>query len=365
MTRHRVLLAAGGTGGHIFPALSFGEWLSRTRPDVEVAYVCGSRALEREIYRSAGVEPLVLSASGSPLGASGRKKIARCRELFASFAEARRYVRDFSPGMCVTFGGYASAPVLAVARMRKATVVAHEQNAYAGRITRVAAKIRIPVASGWAVCEPLPPSAYRHTGIPVRKFRRMKRSDAWRELGMPGEAPEGPTVLVMTGSLGSEGMQGVLQSLCRDETLRGWTFLAVGAKGDAPERFAENLTLLPKRWDASPFFSVADIAMTRGGASTLSEVAAMDLPGIVIPWRGAVDDHQMKNARCFAANPMHAIWDEKTEQVGDLVKKLNDLYRSLPAKTGDIGKRMYNAAESACERLWDLLTSFGEGGDSC
>jgi UDP-N-acetylglucosamine--N-acetylmuramyl-(pentapeptide) pyrophosphoryl-undecaprenol N-acetylglucosamine transferase len=360
--RGRVLLAAGGTGGHIFPALSFGDWLRETRENIDVAYMCGSRELERDIYRSMGVEPFVLSASGSPLGAAVGQRIGRCGELLASFAEARSRVRDFSPDMCVTFGGYVSAPALVLARLRKTRVAAHEQNARAGRITRLAAKIGVPVASGWEVCEPLRPKAYTHTGVPVRLFRRIEKRGAWRELGLPGETPEGPTVIVMTGSLGSEGIQAVLRSLCGDERLRGWTFLSVGAKGDEPESLAENLILLPRRWDASPFFSVADIAITRGGASTLSEVMVMDLPCIVIPWREASCDHQMKNAECFASNPKHAIWDEKTELVDDLVKKLSDLRGSFPVRAG-AGKKMYNAAEGACERLWDVLIS-QEGGDS-
>ncbi|MDL2263374.1 UDP-N-acetylglucosamine--N-acetylmuramyl-(pentapeptide) pyrophosphoryl-undecaprenol N-acetylglucosamine transferase [Synergistaceae bacterium OttesenSCG-928-I11] len=359
--RERLLLVAGGTGGHIFPALSFGAWLSEAHPEVDVAYMCGSREMERDIYRSAGVEPFVLSASGSPLGAPKGRKISRFRELFASFGEAKRYLRDFSPEMCVTFGGYVSAPVLLFARIGKRRVIAHEQNAYAGRITRLAAHIGVPVASGWEECEPLKRGTYTHTGIPVRRFRRMEKRDAWRELGIPAEMSGCPTVLAMTGSLGSDSIRSVLSSACRDEKMRGWAFLVVGADGDVPERLAGNLFLLPKRWDASPFFSAADIAITRGGASTLSEVAVMDLPGIVIPWRGAVSDHQMKNARCFAADPRHAIWDEKTEQIDDLVKKLNDLYRSFPVKPGAIDKKMYNAAENACEQLWNLLISFKKG----
>jgi UDP-N-acetylglucosamine--N-acetylmuramyl-(pentapeptide) pyrophosphoryl-undecaprenol N-acetylglucosamine transferase len=309
-----------------------------------------------------GVEPFVLSASGSPLGTAGGHKIRRCKELLASFAEARSCMRGFSPDMCVTFGGYISAPALILAKMRKTRVVAHEQNALAGRITRLAAHIGVPVASGWEKCEPLRQKAYTHTGIPVRRFHRIEKRDAWRELGLSGKAPEGTTVIVMTGSLGSGSIQTVLQSLCRDERLRGWTFLSVGAAGDGPESLAENLIMLPRRWDASPFFSAADIAITRGGASTLSEVMFMDLPCIVIPWREASSDHQMKNAACFASDPKHAIWDEKTELIDDLVKKLSDLRDIFPIKTGDIGRKMYNATESACERLWDVLIS-QEGGD--
>jgi UDP-N-acetylglucosamine--N-acetylmuramyl-(pentapeptide) pyrophosphoryl-undecaprenol N-acetylglucosamine transferase len=304
-----------------------------------------------------GVEPFVLSASGSPMGVAGGHKIGRCGELLASFVEARSCMRGFSPDMCVTFGGYISAPVLLLAKLRKTRVVAHEQNAFAGRITRLAAKIGVPVASGWDVCEPLRPKAYTYAGIPVRRFRRMEKRGAWRELGMLGEPPEGPTILVMTGSLGSESIQAVLQSLCRDERLRGWTFLSVGAKVDEPKSLAENLILLPRRWDASPFFSVADIVITRGGASTLSEVMVMDLPCIVIPWREASSDHQMRNAECFALDPKHAIWDEKMELIDDLVKKLSDLREAFTVKTGGIGKKMYNATESACERLWDVLIS--------
>lgn len=365
MRRPRLLLVAGGTGGHIFPALAFGTWLSKARPDADVTYMCGARELEREIYRAAGAEPFVLSASGSPLRAPQGRRIERCRELLASFLEARGHLRKVSPDLCVLFGGYVSAPVLLLARMGKTTVVAHEQNAHAGRITRLASKMGVPVASGWAVCEPLRETAYTHTGIPVRSFRRMERREAWRELGIPAELSALPTVLVMTGSLGSEGIQTVLSSLCRDERMRDWVFLAVGAPGNIPERVTEHFFLLPKRWDASPFFSSADVAITRGGASTLSEMAAVNLPCVVIPWRGAAGDHQMTNARYFARAPGRAVWDEKTGEIGDLAEKLNALRRAFPVQAGAIdNKKMYNHAENACENLWNLFVSLQEGRDS-
>ncbi len=240
-------------------------------------------------------------------------------------------------------------------------IVAHEQNAYAGRITRLASKMGVPVASGWASCEPLRKTAYSNTGIPVRLFRRMERREAWHELEIPVERSARQTVLVMTGSLGSEGIRSVMSSVCRDARMQDWTCLIVGAAGDVTERVAENAFLLPKRWDASPFFSAADVAITRGGASTLSEVAAMDLPSVVIPWRGASDDHQMKNAQCFAMDHKSIVWDEKSGQIDDLVKNLNDLCRFSRAQSGLSNKKMYNATESTCAKLWRLLIPCEKG----
>ena len=94
----KIILAAGGTGGHIWPALSFGAWINKNHAECEVRYVCGSRPLEREIYAAAKAEPVVLPVDGSPLAGRGAgQKLARMRALLASYGRASSLVKDFRP----------------------------------------------------------------------------------------------------------------------------------------------------------------------------------------------------------------------------------------------------------------------------
>lgn len=361
MKSKRIFLVAGGTGGHIFPAIAFGEWISRTHPDVSVDYICGSRPLEAEIYGAMNIKPLVLKLEGSPIAAPRGKKISRCVDLLRSFFDVGRLIKERKPDACVVFGGYISAPFLLRARTASVPVVAHEQNAYSGKTTRMAAKMGFTVASGWERCEPFQTSRYTPVGIPIRCFRSIDRKEAWRELELPGDRPDAPVLVIMSGSLGSAGAKDTARLLAADEKLAGWVFLAVDAKCEKVCKESENIYVLPRRWDASAFFSVADAAITRGGASTLAEVISAGMPSVSIPWRDATGDHQMKNSIEASKNPGHLIWDEKTEQIESLAEKISDLHRTFPTTDGNISENMYNDTEKICEKLWDVLISLTKG----
>ena len=167
----KIILAAGGTGGHIWPALSFGAWINKNHAECEVRYVCGSRPLEREIYAAAKAEPVVLPVDGSPLAGRGAgQKLARMRALLASYGRASSLVKDFRPDAALVFGGYLSLPVIMACRRAGVRCALHEQNARAGKVTRLASKLGMEIYSGWSECEPLPKKKFIRTGVPVRDF---------------------------------------------------------------------------------------------------------------------------------------------------------------------------------------------------
>ena len=151
----RVLIVSGGTGGHIFPAVVFGRWLERHR-DASVSYLSGARPLEAEIYAALGVAPRRLPLEGSPLGVrSPGQVLRRSFALVSAFTEASRCIVETRAEAVVLFGGYVSLPPLWVCLLRGIPVVVHEQNAVAGRVTRLASRLGVAVASGWKECEGL------------------------------------------------------------------------------------------------------------------------------------------------------------------------------------------------------------------
>jgi UDP-N-acetylglucosamine--N-acetylmuramyl-(pentapeptide) pyrophosphoryl-undecaprenol N-acetylglucosamine transferase len=357
----RMMLVAGGTGGHILHAIAFGDWLRREKPHVKVDYMSGSRKLELEIYRASNIGPFVVSASGSPIGVSPFRMIKRWTELGVSFLQALNHIKKFSPDICLLFGGYVSIPALFACKLKRIRVILHEQNARAGRVTRMAAKLSVPVASGWDDCVPLKDGVYRRVGIPVRNFRHMDKKTAWKLLGMEHEHPEGPVVSVMTGSLGSDRLSGVLEEISNREEFKTWNFFVIDPKAKAPERALDNITQLPQMWDITPFFAVSDLLVTRGGASTLAEVEYLKAPAIIAPWRGAADDHQMKNALSLSSSEKIRIWDEKVDSSADLAEKLQDLYDIFCCKNGDKENMLYNAGEAGennCRSLWNFVADF-------
>ncbi|MDR3280585.1 MAG: UDP-N-acetylglucosamine--N-acetylmuramyl-(pentapeptide) pyrophosphoryl-undecaprenol N-acetylglucosamine transferase [Synergistaceae bacterium] len=358
-----MLLVAGGTGGHILPAIAFGDWLREAHPDVNVAFMSGSRSIELEIYRAFEIEPYTVGVSGSPLGVPGVRMIKRWAELFFGFFQAVRFLKKMSPDICVLFGGYVSMPALLAGKLSGLRSVIHEQNARAGRVTRAAAMMNIPVAAGWSDCEPLKDGSYANVGVPVRRFEKMNRKEAWEALGVEDEKTGGPTVAVMTGSLGSGKLAEALLELTKMELFSSWRFFVVDPSADSVRKASVNVTLLPRMWDITPLYVVSDLLVTRGGASTLSEVRALDMPAVVAPWRGALDDHQMKNARAASCSKI-LIWNEDESSLTDLADKLQKLYAIFGDKNSNIGNMLYNASmygEKICRRLMDFAVGSRKG----
>ena len=357
MKRSRMLIVAGGTGGHVIPAITFGRWISERHPDVDVGYMSGSRPMELEIYRSSSIEPMTVGMEGSPLGSPKGRRMKRWMDLIRSFRQVGAVMRVFAPDMCVMFGGYISAPALVISKIKGIRCAMHEQNASAGRITRLARVLGVPIATGWEVCSPFKRADFTVVGVPIRGLRITGRDAAWRGLRLPGPAPGGPVVVVMTGSLGSAPIRDMITALAQRSEFREWTFLVNDSRAAEPARSLANMFLMPARWDVAPLYSAADILVLRAGASTLSEVRAMQIPAIVIPWRAAAGDHQMRNAMLMKDVEHLRIWDENSGSMDDLAGQLSELKLFRPASEDQTTEKMYNLADSICERLWNFAAA--------
>jgi UDP-N-acetylglucosamine--N-acetylmuramyl-(pentapeptide) pyrophosphoryl-undecaprenol N-acetylglucosamine transferase len=360
-----MMLVAGGTGGHILPAIAFGDWLRREKPHVEINYMSGSRPIEREIYRASNAEPRAIGITGSPAGVRGVRSLRRWADLMKGAVEAGRILKDFSPDACVLFGGYASVPALAAGRVMGIYTVLHEQNALAGRVTKLASKLGVKIASGWENCEGLKRSRYTPVGVPIRRMPAMPKETAWDALKVRPHRGSGPVVSVMTGSLGSGGMANILTELAGRAPFLSWLFLLLDPESETP-RSAGNVVRLPNMWDISPLYSVSDMLITRGGASTLTEAIAARKPTVIVPWRGAADDHQMKNALAALAvsGETALVWDERGDSLGELAVKLELLHDKYIRENGFTANLLYNsgeAAETNCRRLWCFAANYGKG----
>ncbi len=336
-------MVAGGTGGHIMPAIALG--LFRKSCGDSVGYVCGSRPLELEIYDHHGIEPLMLPVQGSPLGTRRPLVvIQRFIAVFLSFFVAIRIIIKESPDVILLFGGYVSLPVLLVGILMGKKLVWHEQNAVAGKVTRLAYRLGVTIATGWRRCDGV---RGVFTGIPVRDIRHMTRSEALSELELD-ETPLKNTriVSVLGGSLGSSSlMDSILSRTCMVKSA-GYVWICPGSKVCPSSRY---ILGVPQSWDMSAIYTVSDLVVCRGGGSTLAEVSSYGVPAIVVPWQGASDGHQEANAMCFVnSRSPGEVWDENDglERLFCLVEKLSSLSRSP----------MCSDREAIC-RLWRLVLS--------
>lgn len=293
----KILLAAGGTGGHVIPSIAFGQWLEKKGETA--VWLTGNRPLESTIFAAHGVSPRHLSLEGSPLGVSGIRSLQRWKSLLTSFFEAKNILKEENVDVCVLFGGYLSFPVLMAARYLKIPVLMHEQNTVAGKVTRFASRIGVPIACAWNVCKGLEgKSKPSVVGMPLRPIRITDKEEARQRLiGSVLERKE-KLIVILGGSLGSGGMKKVLQSAQNMLKSTGYRILCMGIK--AEDRPFPEALVHEASWDMSLVYSAADVVVCRAGASTLAELRALGIPAVVVPWLKAADNHQLSNARCFS-----------------------------------------------------------------
>ena len=314
----KILIASGGTGGHIFPAIVFGK--DRQKKGDIVSWLCGSRKLESDIYHSAGIDPVILPLAGSPIGTKSPGKIlSRVIAMSKSFSMTAEYIRTFKPDEIYLFGGYISFAPLIIARLKKIPVTVHEQNAVAGRVTKIAAKIGARIITGWPLCEGI--KSFTYTGTPAREPMRISRGEALKILGV--KVRESAKIIgVIGGSLGSKPLNKLLTQaakLCAD-----YEFIFLSAK----ERYDDgNAHFLPAQWDMNPFYSACDMLVCRSGGSTLAEVMKWKIPAVTIPWPGAMDNHQAKNAEEFvklSGNACIFYENDSPENLAEIIRRLKN-----------------------------------------
>jgi UDP-N-acetylglucosamine--N-acetylmuramyl-(pentapeptide) pyrophosphoryl-undecaprenol N-acetylglucosamine transferase len=296
----RLWLATGGTGGHVFPALALAARARAAGWDVTVLGAAGGP--EAGWSRGEGVPFVGVSA-----GKLDRQRPDPAQLLHAlrGTLQALGHLRRARPDLLVGFGGFASLPGVAAARLTSTPYVLHETNAVPGLVTRAFARgARLVVLTQGATAAALPRARTAVVPLPVRE-RRLERGAARAALGIPADAT---LTLVLGGSQGSAHLNEVVPRIAaRVLTDRPdlWLLHQTGERWLDHERARQGArprTLLAGFVDAATAFGAADLAITRGGFGTLAEAAFHGVPLVVVPLPSAAEDHQRHNAEALAAD---------------------------------------------------------------
>jgi UDP-N-acetylglucosamine--N-acetylmuramyl-(pentapeptide) pyrophosphoryl-undecaprenol N-acetylglucosamine transferase len=299
----RVLIAGGGTGGHLYPGIALAEEIMAT-PGGEVLFVGTARGLESKLVPAAGFPLELMEVSG--LKRTGVVGLVRGLSLLPrAFARSRDVLRRFQPDLVVGVGGYASGPLVFVAALTGYPTVIQEQNSRPGFTNRVLGRLarRVFVAFSDAR-RSFGKGKLRMFGNPVRR-RFLDRVAA----GGPAAAPREPSVLVLGGSQGSHAVNEIASSMVQVLKARGILPRVVHQVGageiDRMILYYEALGL-SDRVEARSFIddmpaalAEASLVVARAGALTLAELAIMGRPAVLIPLPTATDDHQTLNALEF------------------------------------------------------------------
>jgi UDP-N-acetylglucosamine--N-acetylmuramyl-(pentapeptide) pyrophosphoryl-undecaprenol N-acetylglucosamine transferase len=341
----RVMMAGGGTGGHVYPAVAILDELRRADPTVEVIYVGTHRGIESRVLQT---RPWVRFL---PIHARGRRPGMRWDRFRVAFWLAVALVETaiallrFRPHVVVGVGGYSSFPPVllgAIAgRLFPIRTVIHEQNAVAGLANRWLSRFVDLVLVSYPTSRGQFPRARRvvTTGNPIRsEFLRQERADAgYRLFGLD---PRKRTVLVFGGSNGSSDLiEQVLSGtgeLSRREEVQ--VLLVTGSEAAAAEarrRLAEdgivNATVVSYIEEMPVAFAIADLIVSRAGATTLAEITGCGKPAILVPWRGATDDHQLENARVLEREEACRLASDEIMVRHELVRLVLDVVRDEEA----------------------------------
>lgn len=300
----RIIISGGGTGGHIFPAVSIANAIKEQHPDAEILFVGAEGRMEMQRVPAAGYKII-----GLPVAGFDRKHLLKnisvLIKLMRSQIKARRIIKDFKPYAAVGVGGYASGPTLKMAGMMGIPTLIQEQNSYAGVTNKLLAKKACKICVAYEGMERFfDKEKIILTGNPVRQGllnHNISREEAVRSFGLD---PAKKTILIIGGSLGARTINNcVMQGLDKIRN-SGVQFIwqtgkiyikearaAVAAAGELPMLHTTDFIS-----DMAAAYSAADLVISRAGAGSISEFCLLQKPVILVPSPNVAEDHQTKNA---------------------------------------------------------------------
>jgi len=360
----RIIISGGGTGGHIFPAISIANALKRIEPGCEILFVGALGRMEMDMIPAAGYKIIGLNIAGIQRG-SIVKNLALPYKMFDSMRKALKLITDFKPDAAVGVGGYASGPLLLAASWKNVPYLIQEQNSYAGvtnkRLGKNAAKICVAFDG---MEQFFPADRIIKTGNPVRKDVVDIEDKHFAGAELLKLDPLKKTILVTGGSLGAGTLNKSLEKHLKEITDQDVQLIwqtgkyyykgiieRLGANPHPNVRILEFLN----RMDLA--YAAADVIISRAGAGTIAELCLIKKPVILVPSPNVAEDHQTKNAFALVKNQAALMIADRSAE-DTLVKAALDLLNDgskCEALSENIGKMaLVNADEIIAQEVLKL-----------
>ena len=365
----KVLLAGGGTAGHINPALAIAGYIKNKRNDAEFLFIGNRGGMEQRLVPQAGFEIKSIKISGFKRSFSPKSMLENVKTVsrtFTSSREAKKIIAEFKPDICIGTGGYVSGPVIRTAAKMGIPCIIHEQNAYPGITNKMLAKsvkkvmLAIPDAKKYFDKN----VDFVITGNPVRQeILTAKKEESRKELGLDNR----PVVLSFGGSLGARKINEAVADLVARSGIDGryQHIHAYGSYGDWFPQLVEekgtdiadcsNLDIRPYIDNMPTCMAAADLVICRAGAITLSEIQAMGKPAILIPSPNVAENHQYHNAMALVNAGAADIIEEKDLTGAALMRKTDKMLLNPEKleKYSENSRKM--AITDANERIYSVV----------
>lgn len=361
------LVSGGGTGGHIFPALSIANEIRRRYPEAEILFVGAEGRMEMERVPAAGYE-----IKGLPVCGFDRKHLLRnvkvLFKLWKSIRLAKKILKDFKPDIAIGVGGYASGPMLKAAQKKGIPTLLQEQNSYAGVTNKLLAKNAKCICVAYEGMERFfPEDKIVLTGNPVR--RNLLECNATQEEARKamGIDPEKATILIIGGSLGArtvnESIIGGLEKLgaAADDVQVVWQtgkFYDQQCKEALAKSGVKNVIQMPFISNMDMAYRAADLVISRAGASSISELQLLGKPSILVPSPNVAEDHQTKNALALAnrdAAIMVTDAEAPEKLVDAMLATVNDKDKLHSLSANVLRMALLNSAERIVDEVEKII----------
>ncbi len=368
----RVIISGGGTGGHIFPAVSIANAIKEQHPNTKILFVGAEGRMEMQRVPAAGYEIKGLPVRGLIRPLWSPKNIGVMMDFFKSKNMVKQIIKDFKPQVAVGVGGYASAPTLNAAYSMGIPCLIQEQNSYAGVTNKSLAKKASKVCVAYNNMERFfPAEKIMLTGNPVRQGLLNNQKPKEEAIKTFGLSAEKKTVLIVGGSLGARPVnESILNHLPEIEAVKDsiqfiWQtgkfynaqiLKELDTKGKPENLFVTDF--ISKMEDA---YSAADLVISRAGAGSISEFCLLEKPVILVPSPNVAEDHQTKNAMALVNNDA-ALFVKDAEAKDTLlplaIKTVNDSDK-LTSLSKNIAKlALRDSANVIANEVFKLATTY-------
>ncbi len=321
----RILISAGGTGGHIYPALAIIEGFKKYDKDLEVLYIGTKNRMEKDIVPKNGIPYYGIEIYG--LSKNIFKDIKDVFLIFKAKKEIKKKMLEFKPDVVLGIGGYVTYPVLSVAKSLHIKTFIHEQNAIPGKTNKMISKYADIIGISFKESAKYFPNRNvlytgNPTGIRALNTPRITKSS----LGLNDDKP---LVVVVCGSLGSETVNNAMKGYLKTLKNKDYQVVYITGKNLYEEfikiKYPKNVKVLPYLDNLTGLLKETDVLVARAGASTIAEVLSLKVPTIFIPSPYVANNHQYYNAVSLKNDNLALMLEEKDLSIPNITKNIEDL----------------------------------------
>ena len=366
----KILLAGGGTAGHINPALSIASAAMTQNPDNKILFIGRKGNMEERLVPKAGYPIKFIEVEGFKRKFTAKNAVVAFKAMTAIF-QSKKIIKEFKPDVIVCTGGYVSGPVMSAAHMMKIPAIIHEQNVYPGVTVKMCEKNAVCIATSFEKTAELLRNKDKCvlTGNPIRNdiatYDRMK---AREELGIGAE----PFVLAFGGSLGAmkvnEAVIGYIKyvvengkkvSVLFGTGMRNYSEVTAAFKADGINLSKySNITVTDYIYNMEVAMAAADVVISRAGAISISEIMAAGKAGILIPSPNVAHNHQETNARLLESNSAAEVICERDLTTEELTRKIEEIiYSSEKQKKLEMNAKSM-AKLDAADKIYELAVKY-------